>query len=133
MARPPATQPTPAELEALHVLWEHGPCTVREVMKVMSRDLAYTTVMTLLNVMHDKKLVSRKPEGRAFRYAARFEPDQTQRTMLADLLDRAFDGSANLLVARLLEQTNPSPAELDAIRKRIADYQRRMKGQEPKP
>jgi BlaI family penicillinase repressor len=133
MARPPSTQPTPAELEALHILWERGPSTVREVMDTMSRHLAYTTVLTLLNVMHEKKLVTRKPEGRAFRYAARFEPDQTQRSMLADLLDRAFDGSANLLVARLLEQTNPSPEELSAIHKRIADYKRRMKSQEPNP
>jgi penicillinase repressor len=69
-------------LEALHILWAKGPSTVREVMDAMSRDLAYTTVMTLLNVMHDKKPVSRKPEGRAFRYAARFKPDQTQRTIL---------------------------------------------------
>lgn len=125
MVRPRSIHPTPGELEVLQVLWELGPSTVREVMEVLPRDRAYTSVMSLLNVMFGKKLVIREPEGRAFRYAANYEPDQTQRTMLGDLLERLFEGSSSAMVARLLEQAEPSLEELDAIRKLIKDYQRR--------
>ena len=64
-------QPTPAELEVLQVLWDSAPLTVREVMKELNkrqRTRAYTSVMSLLNVMGDKGLLVRKPFGRAFKY-----------------------------------------------------------------
>ena len=125
MARPKLPHPTPKELEILYILWEHGPATVREVLEVMPHDRAYTTVMSLLNVMFEKKLVARTPDGRAFRYAARYQPGQTQRTMLGDLLKRVFEGSAQTLVARLLEQADPSKEELEAIHRLIEDHQRR--------
>jgi len=128
MARPRLSHPTPAELEVLHILWEHGPSTVREVMERLPRQRAYTSVMSLLNVMTEKKLVGRAPEGRAFRYSARFRPQQTQRQMLRDLLQRVFEGSASALVARLLEQARPTPQELDAIHQLITDYQKHQEG-----
>jgi predicted transcriptional regulator len=118
------------ELEVLRILWDRGPSTVREVLEVLPRERAYTSVMSLLNVMFEKKLVSRAPAGRAFRYTARYQPKQTQRKMLRDLLQRAFDGSAQMLVARLLEQAEPSGEELDAIHRLIEEYQRR-KEEEP--
>jgi predicted transcriptional regulator len=112
----------------LQILWERGPSTVREVLGVLDKERAYTSVMSLLNVMADKKLVVREPEGRAFRYAPRHRPDQTQRKLLSDLLRRAFDGSASALVARLLEQSRPTAQELDAIQKLIEDYQKLQGG-----
>ncbi|HYV36316.1 MAG TPA: BlaI/MecI/CopY family transcriptional regulator [Gemmataceae bacterium] len=124
MARPKSPHPTPGELEVLHVLWSDGPSTVREVMDALPKQRAYTSVMSLLNVMTDKVLVTRAPEGRAFRYTAKFRPDQTQKTMLRDLLDRVFEGSATALVARLLEQSRPTPPELDAIHQVIDEYQK---------
>ena len=63
MARPKHPHPTPGELEVLQILWEHGPQTVREVLQHISGKKAYTTVMSLLNVMDEKKLVTRKPDG----------------------------------------------------------------------
>jgi BlaI family penicillinase repressor len=125
MPRPRLPHPTPRELEVLRLLWEQGPRTVREILDALPHDLAYTSVMSLLNVMFEKKLVSRVPEGRAFRYAARYQPDQTQRTMVGDLLKRVFDGSAKNLVARLLEQADPSPEELDAIHRLVEEHQKR--------
>jgi BlaI family transcriptional regulator, penicillinase repressor len=122
MARPKLPHPTPGELELLHTLWERGPSTVREVLDALPRKRAYTSVMSLLNVMAEKKLVGREPEGRAYRYTARYRPDQTQRKLLADLLRRAFEGSASALVARLLEQAKPSQEELDAIRQLLDEY-----------
>ena len=89
MPRPKHENPTPAELRVLHALWEHGPMTVRQVMAKLeessdAQDRAYTTVMSLMNVMFEKGLLARKPEGRAFIYepavsrdyrAAVLEPD----------------------------------------------------------
>jgi BlaI family transcriptional regulator, penicillinase repressor len=121
MPRPRSPHPTPREMEVLRLLWQHGPATVREILDALPHNLAYTSVMSLLNVM---KLVSRLPEGRAFRYAARFKPDQTQRNMVGDLLKRVFDGSAKNLVARLLEQADPSAEELDAIHRLIEEHKR---------
>ncbi len=124
MPRPRSSHPTPREMEVLRLLWQRGPATVREILDALPHDLAYTSVMSLLNVMFEKKLVSRVPEGRAFRYAARFKPDQTQRNMVGDLLNRVFDGSAKNLVARLLEQADPSTEELDAIHRLIEEHKR---------
>jgi BlaI family penicillinase repressor len=126
MARPKSAHPTPAELEVLQILWRQGPLTVREVLAALPHERAYTSVMSLLNVMTDKKLVTRQPEGRAFRYTARFRAEQTQRKVLRDLLDRLFQGSASSLVARLLEQARPTARELDAIRDLIAEYEKQQ-------
>jgi BlaI family penicillinase repressor len=126
MSRPKSPYPTAAELEVLHVLWARGPSTVREVMASLPKERAYTSVMSLLNVMTDKNLVTRAPEARAFRYTARYRPDQTQKTIVKDLLDRVFQGSASTLVARLLEQSRPTRQELDAIHRLIMDYAKKQ-------
>jgi BlaI family transcriptional regulator, penicillinase repressor len=130
MPRPREPQPTPGELEVLKVLWDRGASTVREVMEVLnqSRPRAYTSVMSLLNVMTDKGLLAREPRGRAFAYRAKIGRERTQRRMLGNLLSRAFDGSASQLVAHLLDQSRPSDDELDAIRRAIAEY-RQNRGQ----
>lgn len=128
MARPRHEHPTQAELEVLQILWERGPSTVREVMEVLPRERAYTSVMSLLNVMFDKNLVTREPEGRAYRYTAGNQPDQTEGRMVGDLLDRVFSGSTTALVSRLLEQAQPSEEELDEIRKLILEHKKQRKG-----
>ena len=126
MARPKQEHPTPAELEVLHVLWDGGAMTVRQVMEKLEArpDRAYTTVMSLMNVMHDKALLEREPEGRAFIYKPAVTREVTLRGMLGDLLHRAFAGSASLLVSQLLDQANPKEDELAEIRKAIKTYQR---------
>ena len=123
MSRPKEEQPTAGELEVLKVLWDRGPSTVREVMDVLNqgRPRAYTSVMSLLNVMTDKGLVVREPQGRAFIYRAKTNRGRTLRRMVGDLLGRAFEGSTSQLVAHLLDQTKPSPAELDEIRRAIEE------------
>ena len=88
-----------------------------------SRPRAYTSIMSLLNVMTDKGLLTRKPQGRAFVYAPKAGRKKTMRRLLGDLLGRAFDGSANLLVAHLLEEANPTAEELSEIRRTIAAYE----------
>ena len=130
MARPRHKNPTPAELEILQIIWEHEPCTVREVMNLLKpkRPRAYTSVMSLMNVMAEKGLLNQKPKGRAFIYSAKVSRDKTQSSMLSDLLNRAFDGSANALVAHLLQQAEPNSEELDEIHKTITRFTRKKGG-----
>lgn len=125
MARPKEEQPTAGELEVLKVLWERGPSTVREVMDVLNaaRPRAYTSVMSLLNVMTEKRLVVREAQGRAFVYRPRTDRGRTLRRMVGDLVGRAFEGSTSQLVAHLLDQTRPTEEELAEIRRTIEAYQ----------
>jgi len=127
MPRPREEHPTPGELEVLKVLWQRGPSTVREVMEVLNRRRrrAYTSVMSLLNVMTAKGLLRRKPLGRAFVYEARAPRHQTLGGMVGDLLGRVFEGSAKDLVVQVLDASNPTEAELQAIRQAIAEYEKR--------
>src|SRR3954463_2631442 len=125
MPRPKEEQPTAGELEVLKVLWDRGPSTVREVMDVLNetRPRAYTSVMSLLNVMTDKGLLLRQPQGRAFVYKPRADRSRTLRRMVGDLVGRAFEGSTSQLIAHLLDQARPSAAELAEIRRAIEEYQ----------
>ena len=114
MARPKQPHPTPGELEILRILWEGGSATVRQVLEKLPNKRAYTSVMSLLTVMTEKNLVTRKPQGRAFLYTARLKPEQTEGKIIGNVLDRVFDGSASVLVARLLER--PSPRQTNWMR-----------------
>ncbi len=125
MPRPKSDYPTPAELEALQVLWDGGPATVRSVMESLEatrQGRAYTSVMSLLDLMYEKKLVTRRRSGRAFVYTARVDQEKTLGGMVSDLCQRAFDSSAESLVAHLLDQADPSPDELRKIRQTIQQH-----------
>ena len=129
MPRPSYDQPTPGELEVLKVLWDRGPATVREVMEILNqeRERAYTSVMSLLNVMTEKRLLERKKNGRAFLYEPAVQREAILGEMVGDLLGRAFEGSASSLVAHLLEQSAPDDEELAAIRKTINEFRKQQK------
>lgn len=130
MARPAEQQPTRGELEVLQVLWQCGASTVREVMQTLNcgRPRAYTSVMSLMNVMAEKGLLTREAKGRAFVYRPAAPREKTLAGMVADLLGRAFDGSASEMVAHLLERTKPSQDELDEIREAIAAHRKERGG-----
>lgn len=114
----PSPRPTPAELEILRVLWQQGPSTVREVQQQLeeARPTGYTTVLKLLQIMTDKRLVRRDESARAHVYAARAPEDETQHQLVKDLLERAFGGSASKLVLHALSARKTSRAELARIR-----------------
>jgi predicted transcriptional regulator len=118
-------RPTDAELAILRVLWERGPATVRQVHEALAeaRETGYTTTLKLMQIMAEKGLVSRDERSRTHVYAARVGQEQTQRDLVADLLDRAFGGSAAALVQRALSTHRASDAELREIRKLIERYQ----------
>jgi predicted transcriptional regulator len=119
-------KPTDAELAILRVLWKRGPSTVREVADTMRHQGAYTTVLKTLQIMTEKGLVSRDETARTHVYAAAASENQTQTQLVADLLHRAFDGSASQLVLRALEAGKSSPRELEEIRT-LLDAHRRNK------
>ena len=112
-------KPTDAELAILRVLWTRGPSTVRQIAEVMAdagREIGYTTVLKLLQIMTEKKLVVRDESARTHIYAPASTEEQTQRQMVTDLLDRVFDGSAAKLVMQALAAKKTTPEELAEIR-----------------
>jgi BlaI family transcriptional regulator, penicillinase repressor len=114
-------RPTEAELAILGVLWKHGPCTVGQVQQALNevRKTGYTTALKLLQIMAEKGLVERDESGWRHVYRAKFGRRLTQRQLVRDLLDRAFEGSAHQLVMQALSARKTSPEELAAIRKLI--------------
>ena len=126
MSKEETPRPTDAELEILRVLWQRGPSTVREVHEALSRSRStgYTTVLKLLQIMAEKGIVRRNEEQRAHVYEARFAQEQTQRQMIGDLLERAFDGSAMKLVMQALATKKASSEELSQIRQILDEFER---------
>jgi predicted transcriptional regulator len=118
MARRIRPRPTDAELAILGVLWERGPCTVRQVREALGRDkpTGYTTALKLLQVMTEKGLVLRDESRRTHVYRADASEEQTQGQLVGDLIRRAFGGSARKLVMRALASEPASAEELAEIR-----------------
>jgi predicted transcriptional regulator len=122
-------KPTAAELAILGVLWRRGPSTVRQVHEALNavKETGYTTVLKFMQIMHEKGLVSRDETPYAHVYEARLPQEEAQRTLVADLLDRAFEGSMSRLVSQALSSRKATPEELAEIRKILRDYERGKK------
>jgi predicted transcriptional regulator len=109
---------TPLELEIMNVLWETGPANVQTVQaRIKGRDLAYTTVQTMLNVLHRKGKVKRQLKDRAFRYRPVLSRQSAVTQAVGDMLDRFFGGSADSLVLNLVETRQLTPEKLEQIQK----------------
>jgi predicted transcriptional regulator len=121
MARPPSKHPTDGELEILRVLWERGPSSLSSICEALrrERDVATTTVATMLRVMLDKRLVRRKRSDRGHNWSALVTQSAAARSMVGKLVDGIFNGSASRLVAHLVEAGQLSNNELAEIRKLI--------------
>jgi BlaI family transcriptional regulator, penicillinase repressor len=119
-------RPTEAELEILTVLWSRGPSTVRDVHEEIARrkPTQYTTVLKMLQIMVEKRLVERNEDARAHVYQASRPREWTQRQIAGDLLERAFGGSARSLVVGALSARKTSKEELAEIRKLLDDYEK---------
>ena len=117
--------PTDAELGILQVLWRRGPSTVREVLGELSaeRPVGYTTVLKLLQIMHDKGLVERDESERSHRYRSAVAEQVTQRRLVGDLIDRGFEGSAGRLVLRALSARKATQEELTEIRRLLDELE----------
>jgi len=120
-------KPTASELEILRVLWERGPSTVREVHEALreKKDLGYTTVLKLLQIMTAKGTVRRNEEQRAHVYEACHPATETKRQLVGDVLQRVFEGSASELMIHALEGRRTSKEELDELRRLLDEYEGR--------
>lgn len=128
MSRQPP-RPTDAELEILTVLWSRGPSTVREVYETVNlrRAAQYSTVLKFMQIMAEKGLVRRNEKQRAHVYEAAQPREWTQRRLAADLLQRAFGGSASNLLMGALSSRKASRQELAELRKILDEYQKGAK------
>lgn len=121
-----ATKPTEAELTLLNVLWQMGPATVRQVHDVVSstQKTGYTTVLKILQIMHEKTLVIRDESNRAHVYAAANSETHTQSSLLKDLVSKAFGGSTSKLVMRAIGDST-TQSEIDDIRNILNELEKK--------
>jgi len=121
--------PTPSELEILQVLWSRGPSTVREVHESLSatKQLGYTSVLKLMQIMTAKGLVTRSESQRAHVYEAGEPAEKTKQQFAEDMLQRVFQGSASELMLHALAGRRSSREELKELRRLLDEYERKQK------
>lgn len=126
-------EPTERELEALKVLWDRKEATVREVCDAMNSsvsksgesELAYTTVLSLLQVMQQKGLVTFRKAGKAHVYRAKIKREKTFRQLAGGFLERVFDGAVDEYLVHALQSRKLSTDELDELEAMIAEARRK--------
>lgn len=109
---------TEQELEIMKVVWDRGEATVRDVVAVLSeqRQIAYTTVMTLMNILEQKGHLKKRQVDRAFVYKPAHAQEQVIGSMVRDFVDRVFNGSAAPLLVHLVDDKKLTEKELNEIR-----------------
>jgi len=127
-SQPPMALPTNAELDILAVIWRLGMATVREVHDELGKDNRYTTTLKTIQLMTEKGLLIRGERFGSHVYQAAAPQEQTQRQIAADLLKRAFGGSARSLVMGALAASPASRQELDEIRRMLDTFSRKKEG-----
>jgi predicted transcriptional regulator len=121
--RKPSPTLTPQELEIMKVVWSRGHATVRDVYEALleERKIAYTTVMTMMNVLERKGHLRKKVEGRSFDYRPTKAQHQVVSSMVREFVQRVFGGSAAPLLAHLVDEEHLTVEELDALSRRIKE------------
>lgn len=117
-------KPTDSELEILNVLWKRGACTVRDVHEELAKtkDAGYTTTLKLMQIMHDKGLVSRDASAKTHIYTAIATQEQAQKTALDKIIATVFEGSTADLVIQALGNHRASDDEITAIKKYLQQF-----------
>ncbi|MBL9077017.1 MAG: BlaI/MecI/CopY family transcriptional regulator [Planctomycetes bacterium] len=116
------------QLAILRTLWQRGDSAVADVHEALrDRGLALTTIATMLRKMEEKGLVAHRENGRQFLYRARVAPDLVQKNLVSELVSRLFDGDPLELVNHLLRQGEIELAELDDLRRKVAEAERNQK------
>lgn len=111
-------KPTESELEILSLLWELKEASVRQIHERLAetKDTGYTTTLKTMQIMHAKGMVTRDEENRSHIYKPATNQQETQNSLLKNLMSTAFGGSSKKLVMQALGQDNPSKDEIDEIR-----------------
>lgn len=118
MNRPRAKELTERELEVMHVFWRRDESTVAEVRDKLAesgRDLAYTTVATLVRILTEKEFLIQINQDRPFVYRSVRTFDEVSRSLLGDMVDRVFRGSREQLLVRLLDERKLTPEERSVL------------------
>ncbi len=118
MARPPARELTERELEVMHVFWDKGTQTaaeVRETLAVQGRDLAYTTVATLVKILVDKGFLLQVNEVRPYQFQSARPFDDVSKSMIGDMVNRLFGGSREQLLMRMFDGAKLTRKERQAL------------------
>lgn len=125
MAKIRLQKPTAAELELLRILWAQGPATVRQVHEALGeqREIGYTSVLKLLQIMTTKGLVRRDETQRAHVYEAQHPATEMKRQLAGDMLRKVFGGSASELMMHALEGRPTSKQELEDLRRLLDEYE----------
>ncbi|WP_316793831.1 BlaI/MecI/CopY family transcriptional regulator [Pedobacter frigoris] len=120
-------KPTESELEILQILWEKGECTVRDVHEILekSKDAGYTTTLKLMQIMHEKGLVSRDTSSKTHIYKALVNQEKTQQQLVNKMIDNVFNGSAARLVMQALGNHSASKDEIDSIKKYLDELEKK--------
>ena len=124
MPRRKSEQMTPLELEIMQVLWETGPATVQTVQRGLKRELAYTTVQTMLTVLHRKNKVKRTLKDKAYVYKPVVSRSKFTGHAVREFIDRVFGGSAEGLVMNLLQEKHLTPEKLAELHRLIEQEER---------
>jgi BlaI family penicillinase repressor len=122
MAKKTVRQPTKLELEILNILWKEHPATVGEVRETLAgqgRDLAYTSVMTMLTIMTRKGYLSRVKQKGSYLYTPILNEKSASQNLLRDIVERVFEGSMTAVMVNLLETSDIDAEELKQLRKLI--------------
>ena len=128
MPRPKAKELTERELEIMHVFWREGELTaadVRDRLAADGRDLAYTTVATLVRILLEKGFVEQTNDERPFRYKTVRSFEDVSRNLVRDLVDRVFGGSREQLLVHLVEHKNLTKKERELLEQVLKEKERR--------
>src|ERR1043165_7104452 len=123
MTRRKTERLTPLELEIMHVLWETGAANVQTVQQHLKRELAYTTVQTMLNILHRKGKVKRTLKDRAYFYKPSVSRSQFLGHAVNDMVERLFGGSAESLVMSLVETKHLTPEKLARLNQLLEKHE----------
>ncbi|TDQ07325.1 BlaI/MecI/CopY family transcriptional regulator [Pedobacter metabolipauper] len=112
-------KPTESELEILQILWEKGDSTVRDVHEILekNKEAGYTTTLKLMQIMHEKGLVSRDTSSKTHIYKALVNQQKTEQHLVNKMINNVFNGSAARLVMQALGNHSASKDEIDSIKK----------------
>ena len=120
-------KPTESELEILQILWEKGDCTVREVHEILekNKEAGYTTTLKLMQIMHEKGLVTRDTSSKTHIYRALVNQQKTQQQLVNKMIDNVFNGSAARLVMQALGNHTASEDEINSIKKYLDELSKK--------
>lgn len=123
-------KPTEAELEVLSILWENDQLTVKEVNDLLNekKEVGYTTTLKIMQIMFDKKILSREKVGRSHVYKSIIKKGDTQGLLIDKILETAFSGSASKLVMQALGREKTTKEEIEEIKNYLEQLEKKNNG-----